>query len=682
MQRLLFAITLALCPNVLFALEVDAQPTSSIPISYVSTNTRLALGINQDADAQGELMHVFGYDGDSAWVTQGWLGQQGSAGLQLGYHWLWNDQSRTDTVDNPNAVIVGKAFVAVDQNIFKDRKISLGWGFEREHIFADAYLSGAVTGNRLTDTFVERITRTETGTQSGRPFQQDVTQINTSRIFEHPYDWGIGARVGRFFDSHLLRVRAGLDYERGDFDSSQLTFSLGLEKYISNSGHSFGLDVEHLNQKGDFALDRTDNRAWLTWRYELGSSFRPTEPYQMVEQPAPQSTPARNESAVTRNQVQMDTESFFELDHAELSPSAKQTLSEIIEAIKSSQRVSRINITGHTCDLGPTEHNQKLSEKRASAVKDFFVSQGISISEVDAQGMGEIDPKYPNESTQRAKNRRVDVSFLTIEEQTNPSTTATSTEKTQWIKQPIKVPAAWIERALRNPSYHKRSVDVYRVVQTSQETELGPIRFTNRGPVAVNDAASTMRDTAIAVNVLANDSDPDGDPLLISSASSPTHGTATLAGTAINYTPRPGFVGTDTFSYVITDGQATATANVTVTVTATPEPSLNHPPIAVDDYATTPARDPVIIRVLANDSDPDGDPIRIVDVSQPNLGTTTIQPDGTILFTPRSDWCGRSVFVYTISDPAGLRASARVIVERLIPSGFIASGKNSKLCNG
>ena len=83
---------------------------------------------------------------------------------------------------------------------------------------------------------------------------------------------------------------------------------------------------------------------------------------------------------------------------------------------------------------------------------------------------------------------------------------------------------AWIERALRNPAQHKRTVDVYRFEETSAETTLGPREFLNRGPAANPDAATTPRDTAATIAVLANDTDPDGDPLSITSVTVPANG--------------------------------------------------------------------------------------------------------------------------------------------------------------
>ncbi len=88
----------------------------------------------------------------------------------------------------------------------------------------------------------------------------------------------------------------------------------------------------------------------------------------------------------------------------------------------------------------------------------------------------------------------------------------------------------------------------------------------NTPPNAADDTATTDEDQAVTIDVLANDSDPDGDTLSISSVSTPAHGSATINGDAIDYTPDVGFSGDDTFTYTITDGTASSTATVTVSV--------------------------------------------------------------------------------------------------------------------
>jgi hypothetical protein len=91
----------------------------------------------------------------------------------------------------------------------------------------------------------------------------------------------------------------------------------------------------------------------------------------------------------------------------------------------------------------------------------------------------------------------------------------------------------------------------------------------NRAPVVVTDTTTISKGASVTIQVLANDSDPDGDSLTLTSVQDPPHGTATKSGSTITYKPDTNFVGTDQFTYVVSDGHGgTATGTVKVTVVA------------------------------------------------------------------------------------------------------------------
>jgi uncharacterized repeat protein (TIGR01451 family) len=92
----------------------------------------------------------------------------------------------------------------------------------------------------------------------------------------------------------------------------------------------------------------------------------------------------------------------------------------------------------------------------------------------------------------------------------------------------------------------------------------------NDPPVALDDSDTTPADTAVTIDVLYNDSDPDGDALTVSSVTQGAHGSVTNNGNDVTYTPEPGFSGTDSFTYTVSDGNGgTDTATVTISVTVT-----------------------------------------------------------------------------------------------------------------
>ena len=181
----------------------------------------------------------------------------------------------------------------------------------------------------------------------------------------------------------------------------------------------------------------------------------------------------------------------------------------------------------------------------------------------------------------------------------------------------------------------------------------------NDPPLAVDDAAETVEGTAVFIDVLANDSDPNGDTLTVVEVSAPAHGTAVVAAAGtVAYTPEPDFHGTDRFTYVVGDGSG-LTARAAVEVTVRP---VNDPPVAVDDAAETPEDTPVTIAVLRNDSDGDGDALALVEASAPAHGSARLTDAGAVEYTPEPDFHGTDRFTYVVGDGSGLTAQAAVDV--------------------
>lgn len=656
------------------ATDPAAAPSGGVvPLTYVGGNARVGLGIDQDGDVTGEALGIFGYDGTRAFLAEGWLGHGGAGGVKFGYNWLWGGRTVQDTIDAPDGVLVAKAFGALDRNAFDDRKATVGMGFEKRDTSVDVYYSHALSDERLVDSRSVRTIETITGTENGRPFRQDITIDTLTEQFERPYRHGLGVRFGRFLEGPAVRLRAGLDYERGSDllagdHASQATASLGLEKHFRGTGHSLALAVEHLRKSGPFDRpafggERSDTRGALLWRYEFGGAFRPVEAFREVElqrevvEPAPGGDAPR----VLRNEVELSGEALFAFDSATVAPAAQAELAPLVAALRD-RRVGEVTIVGHTCDLGPAAYNQGLSERRAAAVRDWLVAQGVASDGLVASGRGEEAPRHANDSAgNRARNRRVELSFVTVEETVLPPEPPVTRTVTEWRREPVPQPAAWIERALRNPPAHKRAVDTYRVEQVSETRTEGPREFINRPPVAVDDAATTAPGTAVTIAVLANDSDPDGDALTVLSATQPGNGSVVVgAGGAITYTPAAGFTGTDSFTYTIADPDGlTASATVTVTVQA----AGNRPPVANPDSAVTRSGQPVQIDVLANDTDPDGDPLAVAAVGQPANGTAVLGGDGRITYTSLPGFVGTDTFTYTVRDGRGGSATGQVTVQ-------------------
>lgn len=172
------------------------------------------------------------------------------------------------------------------------------------------------------------------------------------------------------------------------------------------------------------------------------------------------------------------------------------------------------------------------------------------------------------------------------------------------------------------------------------------------GPTAVDDAATTPEDTSIVIDVRSNDTDPQDatSDLTISGATSPDGTVLNNGDGTLTFTPDADFNGPTTISYTVTDTDGNSdTGEVAVTVTP-----VNDAPVAVDDQATTPAETLIEnIPVLANDTDIDGDTLRVVSATSVE-GTVTINGDGTFNFLPGDGYTGAAEISYVISDrPVG-----------------------------
>jgi hypothetical protein len=187
----------------------------------------------------------------------------------------------------------------------------------------------------------------------------------------------------------------------------------------------------------------------------------------------------------------------------------------------------------------------------------------------------------------------------------------------------------------------------------------------NDAPVATDDDFVVQEDSEDnLLYPLADDSDADGDNLIITRARSPGSGTVRLTqdGTAIAYSPDPDFYGLDSFAYTISDGNGgSATATITVHVE-----NVNDDPVAEGDEAGV-LEDSTsnVISVLDNDTylpDPI-ETLSIAHVTSATYGVVVIAADGSYLsYTPGLNYAGPDAFTYTVTDGHGGVTAAAVNV--------------------
>lgn len=196
----------------------------------------------------------------------------------------------------------------------------------------------------------------------------------------------------------------------------------------------------------------------------------------------------------------------------------------------------------------------------------------------------------------------------------------------------------------------------------------------NDAPVVLNDTVSTTEDIPVVIDVLSNDNDVDGSlvTFTVTSVSAPSDGSLTvdpLTG-AITYTPDPGFVGVDSFTYLVCDdGFPTPSIceEATVIILVIPDVIVNLPPVALDDAFDWLEDSTGLINVLDNDLDIDGaiDATTVSILTPAPNGSTSVDPvTGEITYTPDLDYFGLDSFQYEVCDDGApvLCSSAWVVL--------------------
>jgi OOP family OmpA-OmpF porin len=132
--------------------------------------------------------------------------------------------------------------------------------------------------------------------------------------------------------------------------------------------------------------------------------------------PSAPAAPAKPAPSSVKQAIVIQADALFDFDKSVVRPDGKKRIDEALDKLKGVD-VEMVIATGHTDSIGTDAYNQKLSERRAAAVKEYLVSKGIPASKVTTIGKGESQPVATNKTKEgRQKNRRVDIEFKGVKQ--------------------------------------------------------------------------------------------------------------------------------------------------------------------------------------------------------------------------------------------------------------------------
>ena len=568
--------------------DIPQVTDPSVPLTYVGGDGSVSIGFNADGETEGQLMGVFGRNDERAVVGQLWWDRNGAGGVQGDYNWLWG-ATAAEVREDPSKATVARLSFAVAQNAEHNRKATLGFGIERRDYSVDAYLSRGLGGGSAAGSVFDDSTRPLSGSDDiGSYTELEITTVETL-LQRKAYDTEVGVQFSHVFDPLGMRVYGGAGLQDGEGDARAEIYSIGLDSPLGRRGWAMSARAEHQRRDGDFEDAHSDTRVSFFLRYQFGGRgvFVPA---------SGQSSPAWVQRAFGR-----------------ASNAAPRTVDSYIASAGTRVTVSH----------GPREYHNYFPLAQADSAttgRDTPVTIDVLANDADPDG----DP-------------------LLLSEVSQPANGTASIQG---------------GRVLYTPDAGFTGVDTftYNVVDPDGGAGSATVTVTveeianpNQPPVARDDTATTQIDTPVSIAVLANDSDPDNDVLSIIEVGAAASGTAVISGERITYTPAPGFIGSDSFTYTISDGNG---GSMTATVRVTVAQAANRPPIAGSDSAVTTVDTPVVIPVLDNDFDPDGDPLLLLAAGTPASGTAVVAGI-VIIYTPNTGFTGTDTFSYSISDGRG-----------------------------
>ena len=238
-----------------------------------------------------------------------------------------------------------------------------------------------------------------------------------------------------FTERFSAYTRLGIQYAKATTNYTGTRFPVGASSDDKNTNGRVGLGLEYkftesLAMRIEAERNRMDDAIRTKANvdlYSLGLVYKlgrpaaapvvytppPAEPVVEAPAPAPAPMPAPAPAPVpTSEKVSFAAEALFDFDKAVVKSEGKAALDDLLNKLQGMNTEVMVTV-GHTDSVGSDQYNQKLSMRRAEAVKAYIVSKGVDASRVYTEGKGESQPVADNKSAAgRAKNRRVTVEVV------------------------------------------------------------------------------------------------------------------------------------------------------------------------------------------------------------------------------------------------------------------------------
>ena len=198
-------------------------------------------------------------------------------------------------------------------------------------------------------------------------------------------------------------ARNKVDYMGGAQSSWMGNVGAGVQ-YLVNDKFGLQADLRQVWSEAEIGTrTSSDSETISNTVLNLGAIFRfgASEPAPVAAEPAPQPEPApvaaepapQPEPCIpTTETIEIQSEALFDFDKAVIKDKSNQALDAIVSQIKEHGDVELVLVTGHTDRIGSDAYNQKLSERRATAVRNYLAAHGIDGARIKSEGKGESQP--------------------------------------------------------------------------------------------------------------------------------------------------------------------------------------------------------------------------------------------------------------------------------------------------